>query len=69
MRKVTEVEHHYNYEDIEKLDELITAEILHAEQECQNDMRLPWSEEIHETMTQVNILKIHFSSLYNNIDY
>ena len=56
VRKVTEVQHDYSYEAVEKLDELITAGMMCAEEECRNDVRLPWSEEIHEKMTQVNKL-------------
>ena len=56
VRKVKEVQHDYSYEAVEKLDELTTAGMLCAEQACRNDARLPWSEEIHEKMTQVNIL-------------
>ena len=59
MRKVTEVQHDYSYEAVEKLDELITARMMCAEQACRNDARLPWSEEIHEKMTQVNILRLY----------
>ena len=56
MRKLTEVQHDYSYEAVEKLDKLITAGMMCAEEECRNDVRLPWSKEIHETMTRVNIL-------------
>ena len=63
MRKVTELQKNYNYEAVEKLDELITAGMKCAEKECRNDVRLPWSEEIHETMTRVNILRLYMSSL------
>ena len=50
-RKVTEIQHNYSYEAVEKLDELITAGMMFADQECRNDARLPWSEDIHEKMT------------------
>ena len=53
---------------MEKLDELITAGMMCAEQECRNDAKLPWSEEIDEKMTQVNILRLYMSSLRNKID-
>ena len=43
IQKLTEVQHHYKYEDVEKLDELIIADMLHVEQECRKNMRLPWS--------------------------
>ena len=56
VQKVTEIQHSYSYEAVEKLDELITAGMLCAKQVCRNDVRLPWSEEIHKTMTQVHIL-------------
>ena len=69
VRKVTEIQHTYNYEEVEKLDKLITTGILHVERECRHNVRLPWSNEIHKTMPQVNILRIHMSSLRNNIDY
>ena len=68
VRKVTEIQHNYSYEVVEKLDELITAGMKCAKQECRNDARLPWSEEIHEKMTQVNILRLYMSSLQNKID-
>ena len=67
-RKITEIQHDYSYEAVEKLDELITAGMMCAEQECRNDVRLPWSEEIHEKMTQVHILRLYLSSLRNKID-
>ena len=68
MKKAQAVRDDYNYEAVEKLVELITAGMLHAEHECRNDIRLPWSKEIHTLMTQVHILRIHLSSLKNNID-
>ena len=68
MRKVTEIQKNYNYEEVEKLDELITAGMKCAEEECKNASRLPWSPEIHETVTQVNLLRLHLSSLRNRIN-
>ena len=67
-RKVTEIQHNYRYAAVEKLDELITAGMMCAEQECRNDARLPWSEDIHEKMTQVHILRLYISSLRNKIN-
>ena len=67
LKKAREAQNYYKYKEIEKLDELITAGMLHAEQECRNDLRLPRSKEIHECMTQVHILWIHLSSLWNKI--
>ena len=58
----------YNYEKVEKLDELVTPGVIHAEQECRHNVQLPWSKEINKTITQVNILWIHLSSLRKNID-
>ena len=39
-----------------------------TEQECRNDVRLPWSEEIHEKMTQVSILRMYMSSIQSKVD-
>ena len=41
VQKVTEIQHNYSYEAVEKLDELITIGRMCAEQECGNDARLP----------------------------
>ena len=68
VRKVTEIQHNYSYEAVEKLDELITAGMQCAKQVCRNDARLPWSEELHKIMTQVHILRLYMSSLCNKID-
>ena len=65
---MTEIQHNYSYEGVEKLDELITAGMKCAEEECRNASRLPWSPEIHEIVTQVNILRLHLSSLRNKIN-
>ena len=67
-RKITEIQHNYSYAAVEKLNELITAGMMCAEQECQNDMQLSWSEEIHKKITQVNILRMYMSSLWNKIE-
>ena len=66
--KATEIQHNYSYKAVEKLDELITVGMKCAEQECRNDVRHLWSEEIHKRMTQVNILRLYMSSLRNKID-
>ena len=68
VKKAQKVQQDYTYEEVKKLDILITAGMLHAEHECRNNVRLPWSKEIHEIMTQVHILRIHLSSLRNKID-
>ena len=67
-RKQKKAKHYYDADKIVKLDELITARMLHAKRKCRNDLRLPWSKEINEVMTKFNTLKIHLSSLSNNID-
>ena len=61
-------QYEYNYEEVEKLDELITIGMLCAKQKCKNHARLPWSEEIHKKMTQVNIHWLYISSLCNKVD-
>lgn len=66
--KITEIQHVYNYKEVEKQDEMITAGMLYAEWECWHDIRLPWSKKNLKTMAQVNILWIYMSSLRNNID-
>ena len=63
VRKVPEIQHNYSYEEVEKLDKLITAGMKCAKEECRNATRLPWSPEIHKIVTQVNILRLHLSSL------
>ena len=68
VQKVTEIQHAYNYKEVEKLDELITAGILFAKWECRHDVRFLRSEEIHETMTQGNILRIYMSTFRNKVD-
>ena len=68
VRKVTEIQHNYSYEEVEKLDELITAGMKCAKEECRNATQLPWSPEIHKIVTQVNILILHLSSLRNRIN-
>ena len=70
VKKAQKAQHYFKYEAVEKLDELITAGMLHAECECKNDVSLPWSREIHGIMTQVHILHIQLSNgLQNRIDY
>ena len=68
VQKGKEAKHYYDADKIEKQDKLITAGMLHAKSKCRNGLRLPWSKEINEVMTKFNILKIHLSSLRNNID-
>ena len=67
VKKAQTVQREYNYKEVEKLDKLITAGMLHAEHMCRNDVRLPWSDEIHTLMTQVHIFRIHLSPLKINI--
>ena len=68
IQKAKEAKNYYDAEKIEKLDKLITVGMLHAESKYRNCLRLPWSKEINKVMTKFNILKIHLSSLRNNID-
>jgi hypothetical protein len=42
--------------------------MLEAEDQCRIYHRQPWTKEVNEVMTTVNILRIHLSSLKNNID-
>jgi hypothetical protein len=42
--------------------------MLEAEETCRIYHRQPWSKEVNEAMTTANILRIHLSSLKNNID-
>ena len=67
-RKIIEIQHDYSYATVKKLDELITAGMICAEQECRKDMQLSWSEQVHKKMTQVNILRMYMSSLRNKIE-
>ena len=67
-QKAKEAKHYYDKDKIEKLDELITAGMLHAKNKCRNGLRRPWSKEINKVMTKFHILKIHLSSFCNNID-
>ena len=68
MLKVTEIQHNKNYEVVEKLDELFSAGMMYTKQKCRNYARLMWSEDIHEKMTQVHILRLNKSSLQKKID-
>jgi hypothetical protein len=42
--------------------------MLEAEEQCRIYHRQPWTKEVNEVMTTVNILRIHLSSVKNNID-
>jgi hypothetical protein len=42
--------------------------MLEAEETCRIYHRQPWTKEVNEVMTTANILRIHLSSLKNNID-
>ena len=41
IEKAKEAKHYYDADKIKKLDELITAGMLHAESKCRNGLRLP----------------------------
>ena len=68
VEKAKELRHYNDAEKIKKLDKLITAGMLHAKSKCRNGMRIPWSKEINKVITKFHILKIHLSSLCNDID-
>jgi hypothetical protein len=42
--------------------------MLEAEDQCRIYRRQPWTKEVNEVMTTANILRIHLSSMKNNID-
>jgi hypothetical protein len=67
-RKVKEQKYWYDRKKLEKLDRAITKGMLEAEETCRIYHRQPWSKEVNEVMTTANILRIHMSSLKNNID-
>ena len=67
-RKVKEQKNWYEKNQLEKLDRMITRGMLEAEDQCRIFHRQTWSKEVNEVMTTANILRIHLSSLKNNID-
>ena len=68
MKKVTEIQYAYNFEAVEKVEELITAGVLYVERECRHNVRLSRSKEIHEIMIQANILQLYMSIFQNKVD-
>ena len=60
--------HWYEEKRLEGLDRMITKGMLEAEEQCRIHHRQPWSKEVNEAMTTANVLRIHLSSLRNNID-
>ena len=58
----------YEEKKLEDLDTMITKGMLEAEEQCRIHHRQPWSKEVNEVMTTANILRIHLSSLRNNIE-
>jgi hypothetical protein len=42
--------------------------MLEAEEQCTIYHRQPWTKEVNEVMTTANILRIHLSSLKNNMN-
>ncbi|OEU23095.1 hypothetical protein FRACYDRAFT_233261 [Fragilariopsis cylindrus CCMP1102] len=67
-RRVKLQKNWYEKKKLEALDREITEVMLEAEEQCRIHHREPWSEEVNEVMTTANILRIHLSSLKNNID-
>jgi hypothetical protein len=66
-RRVKEQKYWYEKDKLEKLDRIITRGMLEAEDQCRIHHREPWPKEVDEVMTTANILRIHLSSLKNNI--
>ena len=58
----------YEEKKLERLDSIITAGMLEAENQCRIYHRQAWTPEVNEVMTTANILRIHLSSLRTNID-
>jgi 1,2-phenylacetyl-CoA epoxidase PaaB subunit len=67
-RKAKEQNCWYEKDRLEKLDREITKGMLEAEEQCRVYHRQPWTKEVNEVMTTANILRIHLSSMRNNID-
>jgi hypothetical protein len=67
-RKAKEQKYWYEKDRLEKLDRTITKGMLEAEEQCRVYHRQPWTKEVNEVMTTANILRIHLSSMKNNID-
>jgi hypothetical protein len=67
-RKAKEQKYWYDADKLEKLDREITKGMLEAEEQCRIYHRQPWTKEVNEVMTTANILRIHLSSMKNNID-
>jgi hypothetical protein len=67
-RKAKEQKYWYEKDKLEKLHRKITKGMLEAEDQCRIYHRQPWTKEVNEVMTTANILRIHLSSLKNNID-
>ena len=67
-RRVKLQKHWYKRKKLEALDREITAVMLEAEEQCRIHHREPWTPEVNEVMTTANILRIHLSSLKNNLD-
>jgi hypothetical protein len=67
-RKAKEQKYWYEKDRLEKLDRVITKGMLEAEDQCRIFHRQPWTKEVNEVMTTANILRIHLSSMKNNID-
>jgi hypothetical protein len=67
-RKAKEQKYWYEKDKLEKLDRAITKGMLEAEEQCRIYHRQPWTKEVNEVMTTANILRIHLSSMKNNID-
>ena len=60
--------HTYDQQKVETLDKVITKGLLHAEHQCKHYQRLPWSPEINELVTKINMMKLTLTSMNNKID-
>jgi TPP-dependent pyruvate/acetoin dehydrogenase alpha subunit len=67
-RKAKEQKYWYEKDRLEKLDREITKGMLEEEEQCRVYHRQPWTKEVNEVMTTANILRIHLSSMKNNIN-
>ena len=70
LQKALQLQHtcHFNPKSAEKLDKLITAEMLAAKQKCRIFYQLPWDRETHEVMMSKNIIKTLFMGMRRKID-
>jgi hypothetical protein len=66
-RKAKVQKNWYEKKKLEALDREITKGMLEAEDQCRIYHRQTWTKEVNEVITTANILRIHLSSIRNNI--